>query len=183
MKKLLLILVVTLMSIFTVSAKDEIGVPLEVDTVLVAEKFNADQIYSAIRAWASTQFPAAAINLDDAAGRHLAARVNVDFPVNNMTWAALSGCIYFNVDVQARDGRYRLRLTNFTHQSFDKRYGDSWNQGTVYVNGVPENRQGMKKKPYKEMQKRAVPLIIDTAASMIATLSEAVSHPAAEEDW
>lgn len=176
---------VAIVCTFTVSAKDQTpGTPLECDTVLQAPNLTAEQIYNNVKVWFANNMRSAndVIQLDEAANRHVIGKANFEFKVNNMTWGSLTGVIRFTIDIAAREGRYRLRLSDFTHEAFR----DGWTEGTVYVNGPNPDVKGLRKKQNSEMQKRAAPLCIDNIASILVSLQEAMSGNSSsvvDEEW
>ena len=170
---------------FTVSAKDQNpGTPLVCDTVLQAPNLSAEHIYNNIKVWFANNMRSAknVIQLDDAANKHIIGKANFEFKVNNFTWGSLTGVINFTIDIAAREGRYRVKLSDFTHEAFR----DGWTEGIVYVNGPNPNVKGLRKKQNSEMQKRAAPLCFDNIASILVSLQEAMSGNSSsvvDEEW
>lgn len=182
MKKLLLI-ILSLMSISIVSANEDApGKPLAIDTVLQAPNLTADQIYGNIKTWFVQNFRSAndVIQLDDVVNRHLMGRACVDFNVKNFKWGYQSGVIWFNLDIAARDGRYRVKLTDFEHQSNT----EGWSEGLVYTGGPNPNVRKNRKDSNLEMQMRAVPFCTAQIASMLASLQNVMSGSnSLDDDW
>lgn len=168
-------------SMFSVSAYSQ--KPLECDTIVECPGITADRIYKNMKVFVAENFVSAqnVIQLDDKEDCHIICKGNIRFEVKNITWRMLDGVINFTLDLQAKDGKYRVVFKNFTHENFDKKFGDSWCMGLV-CDDVPEGfKKG--KKQYKEMSKRAVPLIIDTMALMLAKLDASVKEPSRKSDW
>lgn len=180
MKKILF-LMAALIFAFSASAKDNTpGVPLECDTVLQAPDLTADQIYTKVKTWFANNMRSAnnVIKLDDAANRHIIGKANLEFKVNNMTWSSLTGSIWFTIDIAARDGRFRIKLSDFKHEALR----NGWTEGAVYVNGPNPNIKGLRKKQNSEMQKRAGKLCIENIAYIIASLQESMSENNSVDD-
>ena len=183
MKKILLIMG-ALMVMLSASAKDNTsGVPLVCDTVLQAQNLTADQIYSNVKTWFANNMRSAndVIQLDDQANKHIIGKSNLEFNVNNLTWGSLTGRIWFTIDIAARDGRYRVKLSDFNHEALR----DGWTEGLVYVNGPNPNVKGLRKKQNSEMQKRAGKLCTDNIAFILASLQDAMSgnNSVNDGDW
>lgn len=183
MKKILLVLAV-LVSAFAVSAKDKTpGQPLVCDTVLQAPGLTADQIYGKAKNWLANNMPNATniIQLDDDVNKHLTSKATLGFEVNHLTLSSLTGYIRFNIDIAARDGRYRVRFSDFNHEAVR----DGWSEGPVYVNGPNPNVKGLRKIQNAEMQKRAVALCTESIDSFLKSLQEAMSgaSSATQGDW
>lgn len=169
---------------FTASAKDKApGTPLVCDTVMQAPNLTAEQIYNNAKVWFANNMRSAndVIQLDDPANKHIIGKAIFDFKVNNLTWGSLTGVIRFTIELAARDGRYKLKVHDFTHEAFR----DGWSEGLVYVNGPNPNVKGLRKKQNSEMQKRAVEVCIKNLASMLVSLQEAMAGNSSvtDEDW
>lgn len=183
MKKILLVLTM-LISAFTVSAKDKAsGQPLVCDTVLQAPGLTADQIYNKAKTWLANNMPDATniIQLDDDVNKHIISKGTLGFEVKHLTLSSLTGYIRFNIDIAARDGRYRVRFSDFNHEAVR----DGWSEGPVYVNGPNPNVKGLRKIQNSEMQKRAGVLCAESIQNFLKTLQEAMSgnSSANEGNW
>ena len=166
-------------------AKDKTpGIPLVCDTVLQAPNLTAAQIYDNLKVWFANNMRSSnnVIQLDDAENKHIIGKANVPFKVNHFTWSNLTGVIRFTIDVAARDGRYRVKLSDFSHESFS----NGWTEGPILVNGPNPEVKGLRKKQNSEMQKRALPVCLDAIASIIVTLQELMTGNApsvTDEEW
>ncbi|MCM1141783.1 MAG: DUF4468 domain-containing protein [Muribaculum sp.] len=166
------------------SAKDNApGVLLECDTVIQVADMPAAQIYNNLKTWFANNMRSAnnVIQLDDPSNNHIIGKANFDFKVNNMTWSHLTGVINFTIDVAARDGRFRVKLYGFNHESFS----NGWTEGPVYWGGPNPDVKGMRKKQNSEMQKRAAPLCFEKISTIISSMTEAMTNPssAVDDDW
>lgn len=182
--RLFVTILVTALGIFAASAKEQLpGTPLVCDTVMQAPNLTADQIYNNVKIWFANNMRSAndVIQLDDISNKHLIGKANIDFKVNNMTWSNLTGVIRFTIDIAARDGRYRVKIFDFTHEAFR----DGWTEGPVYVNGPNPNVKGLRKKQNSEMQKRASTLCADNIATILVSLQAAMSGNSSvtDEEW
>ena len=157
--------------------------PLQCDTVIQAKGLTAEQIYGKIKVWFANSMRSSnnVIQLDDINNHHIIGKANIDFEVNNMTWHSLTGTIHFTIDIAARDGRFKLKLYNFTHEA----YKDGWTEGIVYVNGGNPSVKGLRKKQNSEMCKRASKLCIERIAEIIVTLQKFINEKSSvvDENW
>lgn len=177
MRKILLFLLL-ISSISTFAQK-----PFECDTVIVCPGLTADKIYSKFKYFVADNYRSAqnVIQLDDKDEHHLLCKGNIRFEVKNLTWHMLDGVINFTLDLQAKDGKARIIMRDFSHENFDRKFGDAWCMGPVY-DQVPEGfKKG--KRSYKEMIKRATPLIIDNMAMILAKLEVGLNKQSEESDW
>ncbi len=157
--------------------------PVECDTIIECSGITADKLYSRMKYFVADNFKSAqnVIQLDDKDEHRLLCKGNIRFEVKSMTWGMLDGVINFTLDLQAKDGKYRVTFRDFTHENFNRKYGDSWCMGLV-CDDVPEGyKKG--KKQYKEMIKRAIPLIIDTEAMLLAKLDACLKESPKNSDW
>ena len=90
-------------SFFHLNAKDPIGQPLALDTVIQVSNTSASQLYNGAKVWLAKNMRSSnnVIQLDDVANAHLIGKANCAFEVKNFTWSNLSGCIWFTLDFQA----------------------------------------------------------------------------------
>lgn len=186
MKKICLLLL-SLIVISGVKA-EEYGQPLTVDEVIQAPGKTASEIYTSVKVWFANAMRSAqhVIQYDDAATAHIIGKVSVPFEVGGMTWYMLSGHIDFTIDVQARDGRFRVRMYDFMHEANPNKYGDAWDEGRVYINGPSAEVRPRHQRQNSEMQKRAADLllpIIDTMLNTLEAAANGASANPADDDW
>lgn len=185
MKKLLITLL-SVISILPLSAKAPIGKPFAIDTVIPIENASADLLYKTANVWIAKRFRSAndVIQLNDAETAHIIGKASIKFEVDNFTWYVLSGYIRYTIDFQAKDGRFRLKINNFSHEP----YRDDWRMGLIYDNGIPAglSDEFLIAATYKEMQKRAMPLIkqevVDNITSLLYDIIDAV-YKDSDDDW
>ena len=162
---------------------------LTVDSVVTVPNKNADEIYSAISKWLATNVDvqsAQAVVTSDDEKRSTTTKAVFKFEVKNMTWYAMSGVISCTVDVTARDGRYRIRFSNFVHDSStpDQVTG-TWDEGLLYSE-IPQGRtKGVRGRQHKEVYKRAGKRIQEWTDSQIAALTSYINSftNIEDEDW
>lgn len=186
MKKICLLLL-SLIVISGVKA-EEYGQPLTVDEVIQAPGKTTSEIYTSVKVWFANAMRSAqhVIQYDDAATAHIIGKVSVPFEVGGMTWYMLSGHIDFTIDVQARDGRFRVRMYDFMHEANPNKYGDAWDEGRVYINGPSAEVRPRHQRQNSEMQKRAADLllpIIDTMLNTLEAAANGASANPADDDW
>lgn len=178
-----LCLILLFSSVESFAAPKKPGVPLVCDTVFQAPGLSADKIYDNLKAWFAQRMRSAndVIQLDDKENHHIIGKAVISMEVKNLTWSCLTGRIRFMIDIAARDGRYRVLVSGFEHET-DR---EGWSEGPVYVNGPNPNIKGLRKKQNSEMQKRAVPLCIDALASIFVTLQQSMEGKSniVDDDW
>lgn len=185
MKKICLLLL-SLIVISGVKA-EEYGQPLTVDEVIQAPGKTASEIYTSVKVWFANAMRSAqhVIQYDDAATAHIIGKANMEFNVKG-TYYMLSGHIDFTIDVQARNGRFRVRMYDFMHEANPNKYGDAWDEGRVYINGPSPEARPMHGRQNAQMQKRALEMLLPNIDTMLNTLEAAangVSANPADDDW
>ena len=180
MKKIILLLI-ALVASFGMSAR-EIGRPLEVDTVIQMPNVTAGQIYAGAKTWLATAVvdSKSVIRLDDPVNHHLIGKSNIRLKVDNMMYQSLTGYIEFVLDVQAREGRMRVKIYGFEHKADNNPGPYDWDMGPVYIGG---ERPNAPKVSYKQMQKRAIPLIFKNVNQIINGLKSSAKTASVDDDW
>lgn len=157
--------------------------PIIEDSVFQYSGRSADELYSQLKLFVARSFKTSkVIQMDDPTSHRLVVKGNIDFPVNNLTWHELTGVINFSMELQAKDGRFRVKLYGFEHESFNRQY-KSWTMGPIYVEESPSCIKWLLKKQYKAMHTRAMPKILDTIAMTYALLGNLYIQEQESEEW
>ncbi|MCH5346137.1 MAG: DUF4468 domain-containing protein [Muribaculaceae bacterium] len=179
MKKLISLLLFVL-SCVSVNAQDV----WQPDTVISAQDKTPEQILICSSQWAATTFAqlSPTISSDD---NSVVILLNIPFKINNMTWAAGSGYITGQIKIQARDGRFKVTLSNFNHFSTSTQSPDWWSMGLILESTPEQYQKGLKWKQKREVYKRVLEdlnefkeFVFTSAATQIPNCS-----PKEEEDW
>lgn len=154
------------------------------DTVIQADGKSPDQIIACATQWASSNF-AEFSPVISTSETSLTVMLNLPFSINNMTWAAGSGYITGQVKIQARDGRFKIVLSNFNHFSTNRQYSDWWSMGLI-LESIPEQwSKGMKWKQKREVYKRVLEKLNNFSQSVFDSAATYIKDctPIMEEDW
>lgn len=162
--------------------------PFARDSVLQANGLTSQQIYESLKKWFITNAKYDSryiIEHDDKENKHLVGRMNFNYKANSMSWAAGSGHISVVIEIMARDGRFKIRLSDFRHTSEHPKYSDHWSIGTVTTEIPEEWASGFKTKQQRETYKRVLPRCQEIADLLIHDIAEyAVDFkPIEEDDW
>ena len=187
MKKVLFLLLLVIFSSNAYSQE-----PMAFSEVIQQEGKSASDLYKVVKKWFAVTFVSAqdVIQYDDA-GNEITGKARISYECKNLTWAASSGFISYMVDVRVRDGRLKVVISDFIHQSTDLRFGKEWSNGVVFKE-LPTDEQlkalghgGLAKKQYKAIDKRVRPLCIQETASLVASLKNYLlkNKVEVEEDW
>lgn len=110
----------------------------------------------------------------------------------NMTWSFTSGQIRYVVNMKFRDGRYKVTVENFRHESMDLKFPKTKSAGLLYKAVNEAEIDGWTKGPfekksfrrlYKEVYKRAMPLCEAEAKKIFEGLKSFSETKKEEDDW
>lgn len=183
MKKLLLILFLVTTTLCSYANE-----PLARDSVIQASGLSSQQIYESLKKWfiANAKYDSRyIIEHDDPTNNHLVGRMNFKYKANSMTWAAGSGHISVVIEIMAKDGRFKVRLSDFNHTSEHPQYADQWSLGTITTEIPEEWASGWKTKQQRETYKRVLPRCLEISDMLINDISEYALDfkPIEEENW
>ena len=183
MKKVLLLLFVALFQLPVLA-----NGMFQADTIIRVDNLDSAHIYDGLKKWFITNAKYDSryiIEQDERENRHLVGRMNFRFAVNNLTYAAGSGHISVVIDIMARDGRFKLKLTDFVHHSDNMSAGYNWSVGTITDSIPPEWAKGWKNKLMRGTYNRARKRCDEIKAELFTDLAEYCKEfkPIDEEDW
>lgn len=162
--------------------------PFARDSVIQAPGLDSQQIYESLKKWfiSNAKYDSRyIIEHDDAANKHLVGRMNFVYNANSMTWAAGSGHISVVIEIMAREGHFKVRLSDFRHTSEHPQYAAHWSLGTVTKEIPEEWASGFKTKQQRETYKRVLPRCQEIAEMLLHDVAEYAADfkPIEEDDW
>lgn len=162
--------------------------PYARDSVIQANGLSSQQIYESLKKWFITNAKYDSryiIEHDDAENKHLVGRMNFNYKTSSINWAAGNGTISVVIEIMARDGRFKIRLSDFRHTSEHPKYAYHWSLGTV-TSEIPEQwASGWKTKQQRETYKRVFPRCQEIADMLILDIAEYAKDfkPIEGDDW
>lgn len=154
------------------------------DSIIQAPDKTQEQIIACATQWAASNFAefSPTITSDETS---LTVMLNLPFKINNMTWAAGSGYITGQVKIQAREGRFKISLSNFNHFSTNKQYTDWWSMGLILESTPEQWIKGGKWKQKREVYKRVLEKLNSFSQSVFTSAATSIPSctPVVEEDW
>ena len=162
--------------------------PFARDSVIQAKGLNSKQIYESLKKWfiSNAKYDSRyIIEHDDAENKHLVGRMNFNHRVNSLTWGAGSGNISVVIEIMAKEGRFKIRLSDFRHTSDHPKYASAWSVGTV-TSEIPEEwASGFKTKQIRETYNRVIKRCHEIADLLIGDIAEYAKDfkPIENDDW
>lgn len=184
MKKILLAGILALCFSNLVFAQD----PFERDSVFQSKDLSVKQIYDGLKKWFVTMSVSDSrnvIQVDDAQNGSLVGRITFDFKYDNLTWGASTGYITVVFDIKIRDGRYKVKLTDFTHISNHPKYADGWSLGVITEVMPAEWEKGWKFKQNRAVYKKVRERCEEIQSYIFSEIGSYMGNykPVEEEDW
>lgn len=160
----------------------------EKEQVIQAPNKSVEDIYKSLKTWfvENAKYDSRNIlQIDSKADGQLMGKANISIAFNNMTWNAMSGTISFIVDIKIKDGRFKTKFYQFSHQRKDMSLSSLWDQGIVYSE-LPEERQsGMKWKAYRVFLAKAIPMLDTWCEETFKNMEQKVNISVStdNDDW
>lgn len=129
MRKLLFLII----AFFTIGAFAQ-GNPIKFDKVIQAEGKNVSVLYPTIRAWVATTFNSAqdVLQMDDAQNGIIICKGVFDYRApGGVTFRYIDGWVHYTLKIQVRDGRYKVTMSNFTHEASSLEWKSTWSFGLI----------------------------------------------------
>lgn len=93
--------------------------PLSFSKVIQTDSVPKDQIYFGVKEWVGTAFKSAkaVIEMDDKDAGLIIVRPAEKYNMKGLQYLGFEGYLRYAVKIQIREGRFRVELTNFTHEN------------------------------------------------------------------
>lgn len=120
--------------------------------VIKADSVSADGIFVSIKEWLSMEFKRGndAIELEDKEAGLIVAKGNYPYRKKGIMYMWAEGKLVYTINIQIRDGRFKVTLTNFKLMRGEKQYDDAF--GVLTTEEV-FTEKGAGKKQYNEVWK------------------------------
>lgn len=159
----------------------------ERDSVIQVQHLNSAQIFDGVKRWfvSSCKDSRDVIQIEDKANGSIVGKFFFPFEINNLTYAAGTGYVSFVVDIKIREGRFKVKLTNFSHTSTSPSYSEWWSMGYVKEEIPNEWKSGFKWKQKRGVYKHLLPEIEDYSQTIFYSLSNYLQQykPDEDDDW
>ena len=177
MRKLLLMLMLALS--FGAAAQ----VKYEVDTVLQAPGKSKQQIYDALKVWLADWMRDSkdVSRIEDEDNGILMGKCAVPFNVKGVQLKYLSGLVHLSIRIDIREGRYKVRMYNWWHESFTKEYA-AWSIGEIYTT-VPDGLKYRFTWSYKKFLPKFFPFAKEVEQRTFSTMQEWIANETTDDDW
>jgi len=162
MKKVMFLAVMAMLSISLISAQDN----LSFNKVIQVDSTKKDIIYTGIKQWLSMNFVSSkkVIDLDDKDAGLIIVNALTDYNYGKLSYLAYNGYLKYTIKIQIKDNRYKVDVTNFTHEVNDS--PAYWNLGLItnsdeYPNKTSFMNKGSFNKVWIDLKLKAAKLSND----------------------
>ena len=154
------------------------------DTVITAPGKTPEQIVNCATQWASSTFAQFSPIISND-GNSITITLTLPFKIKNMSYSAGSGFLGGQIRIQARDGRFKIGMSNFNHTSSNISYNDWWSMGLILESTPEQWVNGFKWKQKREVYKRILETLNKVKDSTFISAAEYIPSctPIVEEDW
>lgn len=188
MKRLFFSLLLMLCTIAGMAQK-----PLSYSTVIQADSLPAAKLYQATKAWFAKEYiNANYVVQNDLPNKEISGKAKLTLTISSLSYSGMSGFVTYFIDVQFRDNRLKLTMSDFTHDPtrvvmYNNQMGlvlDSLPDDLKTLGGEFEHAQH--RMYYKAFWKRAKPACDEQFYTISTSLTEFVNKykpDSKEENW
>lgn len=152
--------------------------PLTYEYVIQKEGATAEQIYSALVDWIATSFKA--VDGDfyrDKEDKMITKDVVFDFTTSKLSLLCYSGKITYKLKFQCRDGRFKMEMTNFSHEV------KPGNSQSCILGLIYDQPQRIHNGSYDESAWEKIKEACDAEAARLKRTLDALDIKPANDDW
>ena len=183
MKKIFLVGIISLFCSNFVNAQ----VPIERDSVFQTPGLSISQIYDGVKKWfvVSCSDSRDVIQIDDPANGSIVGKLFFPYDAKSLSNSASYGFVSVVVDIKIREGRFKIKFSDFNHTSTHPKYSEWWSMGLVKKEIPDEWKSGLKWKQKRDVYNRLLPFIDNYINQKLTSLSGYMKAyiPTEEEDW
>lgn len=174
MKKILFSLLLLLCSLGTMAQES-----LKFSEVIQVEGMAAKDIYNTAKRWFVSTFKDAnsVIQVDNPSDGILTAKGNIPFEYKNLTWASSSGCVWFIIDIKVKDGRFKMTVSDFSHESYAAKFAKEWSLGMIYNAYLPDYKH-----QHKKIWDKVEPMCVEEFPVLVSSIKDFMKNNKVEED-
>ena len=108
--------------------------PIQCDSVIQAKDKTAEQIYTTVKAWLATSFNSAndVIQMDDSDNGIIICKGAFEYKApGGLSYRYIDGWVNYTLKIQIREGRFKISMGNFIHESSNLEYKKTWSFGLI----------------------------------------------------
>ena len=110
------------------------GNPIQCDSVIQEKDKTMAMLYPMIKAWTAVAYKSAnsVIQMDDPQNGILICKGVFKYTApGGMTYRYIDGWVNYTLKIQVRDGRYKVTMGDFIHETSDIQYKKTWSFGLI----------------------------------------------------
>ena len=123
--------------------------PLQCDTVIQAPGKSVSEIYTTVKAWVATSYNSAnsVIQMDDAPNGIMICKGRFQYEApGGINYQYMDGYVDYTLKIQVREGRYKVMVGNFIHQSTSPQFTKAWTFGQITESDEYQGKGDRRKK-------------------------------------
>lgn len=161
--------------------------PLSFFKVVQTEGKSTEQVYNSVRTWfaLSTKDANKVLAMDDKSSGSLVGNVNVDYSYGKMNYAAYDGIIDFVIQVNIRDGRFRIEIKNFNYRiTYPKSVIKDF--GIITTDQEKPNNKGLNKAPNQKVWEDVKVKMEKLSEKIFLEMEDAINSNSSQDtndDW
>jgi len=173
-------------ALFTTTSIMQSQTPIAVDTVIPLQGISQEEAYVRAYTWIAKNYNSAndAIQLaDKEAGKIVSKGMFLHEHGSRMLYLQFYGKIYYTLTLQFREGRYKITVDGFTHES-QQEEGDFFHNsfGTVTDGFENGGKAWAKKKSFQKYWTNLQESCIEYGTTLISEINNAINQ-ATDDDW
>lgn len=162
---------------------------IQCDSVIQAQGLDSKEIYQRVKGWVAEAYNEASevIQLDDAEQGVMVCKGNFEYRApGGWSYRNIDGYIRYTLKVQVRDGRFKVSMGDFDHESKDIQYRKIWSFGLLTdrekykMKGVQDKRWTT---CWPDMKKKSLEYFEHICSALKGAMSGQSSLDDGNDDW
>ncbi|GHT62989.1 hypothetical protein FACS189451_08760 [Bacteroidia bacterium] len=183
MKKVVLLFCV----LFGISNFSNAQEPLSFSKVIQTENISQDDVYNGVRTWFALAMKDAnkVLVMDDKNAGILVGNTNIKYSFGKFTYSAYDGFIDFVIQVNIREGRFKVEIKNFSHKKSNPNASVP-DFGLITTAEESPFNKGMNKKPNQNVWediKKKIEALSEVIFSQIESSAKSGAVDSGNDNW
>lgn len=149
------------------------------DTVIQVPNKTSSEIYTSVKSWIATSFKSAnsIIQMDDPQNGIIVGKVCFSYTApGGMTYRCIDGYVNYTMQLRIKDGRFKITLSDFIHETKDLYLKDTWSFGLI-TNREKFKMKGLQDKRYLKTWPDLQSKCLEESFLIFKSLSDSMNKP------